>query len=174
MPAVFFPLCSLNLPHQSELGLHEHMLGNVTPPQKEGEQHLCIAGGFRTWRDRLGIMQVTPKPTRSRLVKMKALVALTIFWIRLSGRRGCPGSLQKTKIVLYIFFLFYFLSKRWACSPFNALVVLILALFEFPIHDVTNDRRGDQTQKLEHAKDGGVDAHWETKQRRWSPSVLRC
>lgn len=56
---------------------------------------VCVWLG--TWRGRLGTMQVIPKPTSSRLVKMKALVALTIFWICLSGLRGWPGSLVKDK-----------------------------------------------------------------------------
>lgn len=44
-------------------------------------------------------------------------------------------------------------------SPLDAFVILVLALLEPPVHDVTDDRRGDQTQQLEHAKDGRVDAH---------------
>lgn len=35
----------------------------------------------RTCRGRLGMRQVTPKPTSSRLVKAKARMALVIFWI---------------------------------------------------------------------------------------------
>lgn len=46
-------------------------------------------------------------------------------------------------------------------SPLDTFLVLILAVFQLPVHDVANHGRGDQTQKLEHAKDGRVDAHWE-------------
>lgn len=49
-----------------------------------------------------------------------------------------------------------------ASSPLGALVILFLTVFEFPVHDVADHRGGDQTQKLEHAKDGRVDTHWET------------
>ena len=62
-----------------------------------------------TWSGRLGIRQVTPKPTRSRFVKVKALVALTIFWICLPGRRGWPGSLMKEKQNVFLL-LFHVLS----------------------------------------------------------------
>lgn len=44
-------------------------------------------------------------------------------------------------------------------SPLGTFVILILTVFESPVHDVADHRRGDQTQKLEHAKDGRVDAH---------------
>lgn len=64
----------------------------------EGFSSVAITPGpgcsIHTWRGRLGMTHVTPKPTRSRLVKMKALVALTIFWICFPGRRGWPGSLH--------------------------------------------------------------------------------
>lgn len=47
----------------------------------------------------------------------------------------------------------------YVSSPLGTFVILILAVFESPVHDVADHRRGDQTQKLEHAKDGRVDAH---------------
>lgn len=53
----------------------------------------------------------------------------------------------------------------FSLSPLDAFVVLVLALLEPPVHDVANHRRGDQTQQLEHTKDGGVDAHWGTDSR---------
>lgn len=39
---------------------------------------------FLTWRGRLSINEMIPKVTNSRLVKMKALMALVSFWIFLS------------------------------------------------------------------------------------------
>lgn len=65
---------------------------------------------MHTWRGRFGMTHVTPKPTRSRLVKMKALVALTIFWICLPGRRGWPGSLQSNRPQLSGFCYFFCVS----------------------------------------------------------------
>lgn len=58
-----------------------------------------------------------------------------------------------------------------ASSPLDALVAVVLAVFEPPVHDVANHGRGDQTQKLEHTKDGRVDAHCETD---GSAELLLC
>lgn len=188
---------------------------------------------------------VMPKPTKSMLVKMNALVALTIFWIFLPGGRGWPGSLRGKKVKEKKLKSWHFLewtrlahslagygfNSRWLQQqfkhsnvsaifnwvylqnpvislwashsnqlnflwdilqtlqinehiqkqaktlrvtsdsnvvftlffptflPFYSLVVLILAVFEPPVHNVANHRRGDQTQELEHAKDGGVHTH---------------
>lgn len=44
-------------------------------------------------------------------------------------------------------------------SPLGTFVIVVLAGFESPVHDVANHRGGDQTQELEDAKDGRVDAH---------------
>lgn len=44
-------------------------------------------------------------------------------------------------------------------SPLGALGAVLLAVFELPVHDVADHGGGDQAQQLEHAEDGGVDAH---------------
>lgn len=49
-----------------------------------------------------------------------------------------------------------FAFSRVACfrfSPLGTFVILILAVFESPVHDVANHRGSDQTQKLQDAKD---------------------
>lgn len=38
-------------------------------------------------------------------------------------------------------------------SPLGHLVILVLAVFESPVHDVADHRGSDQTQKLQDAKD---------------------
>lgn len=43
--------------------------------------------------------------------------------------------------------------------PLDTLVAVVLAVFQLPVHDVADHRRGDQAQELEHAEDGRVDAH---------------
>lgn len=58
-----------------------------------------------------------------------------------------------------LFFLSVHLFMFLCDSPLGLLVFVILTVFESPVHDIANDRRGDQTQKLEHTKDGRIDAH---------------
>lgn len=35
----------------------------------------------------------------------------------------------------------------------------IITVLELPVHDLTNHRSGHQAKQLQHAKDGGVQAH---------------
>lgn len=87
------------------------------------------------------------------------------LFVRPTGLTGLPGEKERHKTVRldFCFYLFFKnLSQRTCLHPFSPLgnfVILVLAVFELPVHDVANHRRGDQAQKLEHAKDGCVDTH---------------
>lgn len=85
------------------------------------------------------------------------------LFVRPTGLTGLPGEKQRRKTVrLDSCFVLCYLSQRTFMhlfSPLGNFVILVLAVFELPVHDVANHRRGDQTQKLEHAKDGCVDTH---------------
>lgn len=82
---------------------------------------------------------------------------------RAAGLTRLSAGQQATIIRLLLsLFFFLFLLCVFSPSPLDAFVVLVLALLEPPVHDVANHRRGDQTQQLEHTKDGSVDAHWGT------------
>lgn len=35
----------------------------------------------------------------------------------------------------------------------------VITVLELPVHDLTNHRSGHQAKQLQHAKDGGVQAH---------------
>lgn len=117
------------------------------PQNASTTQNLLHPAGPCTWSGRLGMMHVIPKPTRSRLVKMKALVALTIFWICLSGRRGWPGSLMEWwRINTWLYFVHSSSSVYMhASSPLCTLLIHIFTIFELPVHDIANHRRSDQT-----------------------------
>lgn len=87
------------------------------------------------------------------------------LFVGATGLTRLPIRTQQNKIesgffyrMLFLLILFgaYFMC---ASPPLVTLVTVVLAVFELPVHDLADHRRGDQTQKLEHAKDGRVNAH---------------
>lgn len=86
------------------------------------------------------------------------------LFVGAAGLTRLPDKTEQNRVRLFFnlyFSLFSFLLCVFTCasSPLCNLLIIVLAVFEPPVHDVANHRRGDQTQKLEHAKDGRVNTH---------------
>lgn len=116
-----------------------------------------------TCRGRLSISERIPNKTSSRFVKVKALMALVSFWTFLS-RLGTAVVLLGDKRCLYNrpFSLFYHTmsqSLNFLLFSWIHYILIHLTLLHLPIHDVANQRAGDQTQELHRAEDGRVKTH---------------
>lgn len=62
-----------------------------------------------------------------------------------------------------------FSSTSTLDSRFAGFLVLvsIITLFELPVHDLADHRSGHQAKQLQDAEDGGVQTHWERREKRY-------
>lgn len=134
-----------------------------------------LKNSCHTCRGRLSISERIPKKMSSRLVKIKALMALVSFWIFLS-HLGTAVVLAGEKRYLYER---SFPSLHHAISHVRFLlfsgiycILIHLTLLHLPIHDVANQRAGDQTQELQRAEDGRVGTHYKLSKQDIYPTLL--
>lgn len=127
-----------------------------------------------TCRGRLSTRQQHPKAISSRLVRMKALIALVTFWILpsllgpavwLIGHKhtahlplyaGPPCTSVNSSILVILLLtdsLHVPLLCAWGDGRF------LVTLLHLPVHDVSDQRTCHQAQQLKCAKHGRVETH---------------